>query len=172
MRSLTMVALVAGLALACQPAETPEQAAERMAAETDAATAAIDATNARMLSFVTSENADSIAAVYAPDARLYPEAEPLVEGRDAIRAKYAEWFAMGAAQIETRRLGLTVNGTLAVDRTAWTMTITADPGAPPMEPMVIQGKGVVVWQKVGDQWLIVDDVGNSDAPMMPPAGGN
>jgi ketosteroid isomerase-like protein len=172
MRSLTMVGLVAGLALACQAAETPEQAAERMAAETEAGTAAIDAAYARMNSFVTTENADSMAAMYAPEGRLYPEGEPLVEGRDTIRAKYAEWFGMGTAQIETRRLGLTVNGTLAVERTAWTMTITGEPGGPPMEPMVSQGKSVIVWQKVGDQWLILDDIGNSDAPMMPPGGRN
>jgi ketosteroid isomerase-like protein len=167
-----MVGLVAGLALACQAAETPEQAAERMAAETEAATAALDAANARMQGFVTTENADSMAAMYVADGRLYPEAEPLVEGHDAIRAKYAEWFGMGTAQIESRRLGLTVSGSIAVERVAWTMTLTADPGGPPMEPMVIRGKGVIVWQKVGDQWLIVDDVGSSDAPMMPPGGGN
>jgi len=167
-----MVGLVAGLALACQAAETPEQAAERMAAETEAATAAIDAANARMMSFVPIENPDSIASLYASDGRLYPEAEPLVEGREAIRAKYAEWFGMGTAQIESRRLGLTVSGSIAVERTAWTMTITGEPGGPPMEPMVSQGKSVIVWQKVGDQWLILDDIGTSDAPMMPPGGGN
>jgi ketosteroid isomerase-like protein len=165
-----LIGLAAGLTVACQPAETPEQAAERMAAETAAATAAIDSANARMASFVPTESADSLASMYATDARLYPEGEPLVEGRDAIRAKYAEWFAMGTAQIETRRLGLTVNGTLAVERIAWTMTITAEPGAPPMEPMVSNGKGVIVWQRIGDQWLIVDDIGNSDAPMAPPGG--
>jgi hypothetical protein len=38
--------------------------------------------------------------------------------------------------------------------------------------MVSEGKGIVVWQKVGDQWLIVDDIGNSDAPMTTPGGGN
>jgi len=113
-----------------------------------------------------------MASLYAENARLYPEAEPLVEGRDAIRAKYAEWFGMGTAEFQHRRLGLTVDGPLAIERVAWSMKITGEPGGPPMEPMEGTGKSVIVWRKVGDTWLIEDDIGNMDHPLAPPGGGS
>jgi ketosteroid isomerase-like protein len=171
MRRIGIVVGMAGLAAACQPAETPEQMEAGVAAETDSATAAIDAAYVRMMSFVTSENADSMASMYAENARLYPSDEPLVEGREAIRAKYAEWFGMGTAEFQNRRLGLTVSGPFAIERNTWSMKITGEPGGPAFE-MTGTGKSVVVWQKIGDQWLILDDIGNNDKPMTPPAGGS
>jgi ketosteroid isomerase-like protein len=170
MRRISIVVGMAGLALACQPAETPEQLEARLTAETEAATAALDSAYTRMQEFVAAENADSLAAMYAEDARLYPSDEPLVEGRDAIRAKYVEWFGMGTAEIDAERLGLVVSGPVAIERMKWSMTITANPGDPPMPPMTMVGKGVVVWRKIGDRWMIVDDIGNNDAPMTPPGG--
>jgi ketosteroid isomerase-like protein len=171
MRRIGIVAVIVGVAAACQPAETPEQMEARMAAEAEVATAALDAAYARMLSFVASENADSMASLYAENAKLYPADEPLVEGREAIRAKYVEWFGMGTAEFQNRRLGLTVNGPIAVERVTWSMKITGEPGGPVFE-MTNTGKSVVVWQKVGDQWLILDDIGNNDKPMVPLAGGS
>jgi ketosteroid isomerase-like protein len=170
MRRICIVAGIAGLAIACQATETAEQAEARMTAEAEAAAVALDSAYARMMSFVASENADSLASLYAENARLYPQDEPIVEGREAIRAKYVSWFGMGTAEIDSERLGLTVNGPIAIERMKWTMTITAEPGGPPMEPLTMVGKGVVVWRKIGNQWLIMDDVGNNDAPMVPPAG--
>lgn len=136
-----------------------------MQAEADSVGVALDAIYARMQSFVQSENADSLAALYAQDARMFPEAEPLVTGRDAIRAKYAEWFAMGTAEITSQRIGLTANGPLAVERATYTMVLRPEPGAADTTSVTIQGKSVIVWQKVDGQWLITDDIGNSDAPM-------
>jgi ketosteroid isomerase-like protein len=172
MRSVYIVAGIAALVLACRAAETPDQAEARMAAEAGVATAALDSVYERMKGFVATENADSLAALYAEDARMYPQDEPIVVGRDAIRAKYIEWFGMGTADIRSERLGILVNGPVAVERMTWTMTITAEPGGPPMEPMTMIGKGVVVWRKIGDQWLIVDDIGNNDAPMAAPGSGS
>ena len=171
MRRIRIVVGMAALAVACQPAETPEQVDARMAAEAEAATAALDAAGARMMSFVASENADSMASLYTENARMYPADEPLVEGREAIRAKYVEWFGMGTAEFQSRRLGLTVNGPFAIERVAWSMKITGEPGGPAFE-MTGTGKSVVVWQKIGDQWLILDDIGNNDKPMAPPSGGS
>lgn len=157
------------LVAACGPAaETPEQMQARMQAEAESVTVALDAIYGRMATFVTSENADSLAALYTEDARMFPEAEPLVVGRDAIRAKYAEWFGMGTATIEWKRMGVTANGPLAVERVTYTMTLRPEPGVADTMSMTIQGKSVIVWRKMGDQWLMTDDIGNSDAPMMPP----
>jgi ketosteroid isomerase-like protein len=154
---------------ACGPAaETPEQMQARMQAEAESVTVALDAIYARMASFITSESADSMATLYADDARMFPEAEPLVEGREAIRAKYAEWFGMGSATVEWKRLALTANGPLAVERGTSTMTLRPEPGVADTTSMTLQGKFVIVWRKVGDQWLMSDDIGNSNAPMVPP----
>jgi len=169
-RTCSLIGIVAAAA-ACQPAETPEQADARMAAEAETAAAELDAIYVRMMEFVASENADSIAALYAEDARLFPADEPLVVGRAAIRDKYAEWFGMGTAAFTNERIGLTVNGPLAVERLTWTMTLSAEPGGPAMAPMTIVGKNVTVWRRVAGRWMIIDDIGNNDAPMMMPGGG-
>jgi uncharacterized protein (TIGR02246 family) len=165
--------LIGGLALlvACQRAETPEQAQARMAAEAESVAVFLDAAGERMLAFATSEDADSMASLYAEDARMYPQGEPVVEGREAIRAKYAEWFAMGSAQFDIRRHSITANGPIAIERGAYTMTIRPDPGAPAgMTAMTDTGKYVLVWKRVNGQWLIADDIANSD--QLPPGTGS
>jgi ketosteroid isomerase-like protein len=160
------------LLAACQAAETPEQMQARMSAESETVTAALDAIYARMQAFIASENVDSLASLYAEDALLYPQGEPLVEGREAIRAKYAEWFAMGNAAFENRRISVTANGPLAIERGRFTMTITPEPGdTTGMPAMTETGKYVVVWKNVNGTWLISDDIGTSDQMMAPPGAG-
>jgi ketosteroid isomerase-like protein len=158
---------------ACQATETPEQQDARMAAEAEAFTAMLDSVGPRMTRFTTDENPDSVAAMYAPDARMYPEGEPMVQGREAIRAKYAEWFSMGSGEFTTNRLGVTVNGPVGVERGTFTMHIMPDSGAPPeMTEMRANGKYVIVWRLVDGQWLISDDIMNMDAMPGAPAGGS
>jgi ketosteroid isomerase-like protein len=155
---------------ACQAAETPEQMQARMAAEGEAFAAMLDSVGSRMARFTTEENPDSIAALYAPDARMFPQGEPMVQGREAIRAKYAEWFGMGSGEFTFNRLGVTVNGPIGVERGTFTMHIMPDSGAPPgMTEMRETGKYVIVWKLVDGQWLISDDIGNTDSMPGAPA---
>jgi uncharacterized protein (TIGR02246 family) len=168
MRARCVIGMLA-VVLACQRAETPAQTQARMAAEADSVAVALDAVYARMNQFLAAENADSIAALYAEDARLYPQGQPMVVGRDAIRAQYADWFGMGSAQFENHRIGITANGPLAVERGTFTMTIMPEADAPPDTPTMTEtGKYVAVWVKVDGQWLIGDDIGTSDRPASPP----
>lgn len=167
-KGLVVVGVV--MAAACAQPETAQQMQARMSAEADSVAAVIDGIYARMQRFIAEEIPDSMAAMYAEDARMYPQGEPLVEGRDAIRAKYAEWFGMGSAEFEFQRIGLTANGPIAVERGTMTMHIMPDSGAPPgMTEMTESGKYVIVWKKVDGQWLIADDIANTDAMTPPPA---
>jgi len=157
---LGVVALLAG----CQPAaETAEQAETRMASEALAARTAIEAANARMAAHMNAERFDSAAMVYAEDARgLPPNMVPDV-GRAAI-LKSLQGMAGMKATIGFTTTHVAVNGPLAVETGTYSFTFTP-PGAP--APVTDTGKYMAHWHKMGDNWMIVENIWNSDLPAMP-----
>lgn len=172
-RSFATAATATLLAAACRNAETPAQMEARMAAQSDSARAAFAAIAENMKRWVQTGQADSIAAVYADNARMYMANEPMIEGRANIRAKYAEFFGMGSWSWNVNTLGVVANGPLAVEWGTYTLAFTPGPNAPPMVaamPPADTGKFVVHWHKINGQWLIVDDIGNTSMPMAPPPG--
>jgi hypothetical protein len=56
------------------------------------------------------------------------------------------------------------NGPIAIEAGTYKFTFTP-PGAP--APMTDTGKYLVHWHKVGDKWMLVDNIWNSDLPAMP-----
>ena len=59
---------------------------------------------------------------------------------------------------------MVANGPLAIE--AGTYKITFTPAGAPA-PITDTGKYLVHWHKVGDKWMMVDDIWNSDLPAMP-----
>jgi len=166
-------AAAALLAAACAPKpETPEQAAARMAAESDSARAAIAAANARMVAHWAAGHADSAAMNYAEDAVVLMPNEPTVQGRAAIQAKMAEWLAAGSWQFQVTTTRVDASGPMAVEMGTIVMSFTPGPNAPrgmaAMFPDTL--KYVTYWRKVGDTWLIAADISNSSRPAPPPSG--
>jgi len=157
-------ALAAAVALAaCQKAETPEQAASRMQAETDSARTAIAAQNARYVRYANANQVDSVLALYTPDAVLLPPDMPAAIGRDSMRARYAAIIAPGGI-VALTPANLTVNGPIAIERGNWTYVVPAQGKTPAMH---LAGKYLVHWHNVDGQWLFAEDMWNSDAPMPP-----
>jgi ketosteroid isomerase-like protein len=168
--------LTAGAALlfaACQAAETPEQMEARMAAEADSVRAAITAMAENAKRWVQGGHADSLASMYAENARMFFANEPIIEGRAAIQDKYAQFFQMGTWDWSPTVLGVVANGPLAVEWGTYTLGFTPAPNAPPevrAMPPADTGKYVVHWQRINGQWQIVNDIGNTSMPMAPPPG--
>ncbi len=158
MAALGTVALIAG----CQPAaETAEQADARMNAEAAAARTAIEASNAQFTSHFNAGRGDSVAAHYTEDGRVMGPNMAVAAGRQAIAASMG---MMGGATLVLITESVAANGPLAVERGTYRITLTP-PGAP--GPITDTGKYLVHWHKVGDSWLMVDDIWNSDLPAMP-----
>ena len=166
MRKTGHVAMAALLAaVACQTAETPEQMRARMQTESDAARAAIEQAMAAFARHVGAGNADSVAALYADNAVLMPPNMAAATGRAAIREAFAGMLSGGAPTIHFTVQSVVANGPLAVERGRYHLTMPAAAGQPAMAD---SGKYLVHWHKVGDRWMIQEDVWNSDAPAAPP----
>ena len=68
-----------------------------------------------------------------------------------------------------RTASVVANGPIAVERGNWTFDFKPGKGAPPgMGAMTDQGKYLTHWHDVGGQWLMAEDIWNSDTPAAPP----
>ena len=81
-----------------------------------------------------------------------------------VRSAAASMGAMGGATLVLTTESVAANGSLAVERGTYKITLTP-PGA--TAPITDTGKYLVHWHKVGDNWMMVDDIWNSDLPAMP-----
>jgi len=167
------IAAVTVLVLAaCAPkAETPEQMAARLQAESDSARTAIEAANARFIRYFLAGKADSAAMNYAEDAVFMPANEPAARGRAAIQAKMAEWMGFGTWGFTATTTQVNASGPIAVEQGTYVWTLMPGPHAPPgMAAMFPDtGKYVTAWRKVNGNWVIFADISNSNRAMPAPA---
>ena len=163
-RRLMSVLGIALLGAGCAPqAETPEQAQARMAEEATAARTAIEAANASMATHMNAEHYDSAAMVYAEDARMLQPNMVVDVGRPAIVKSLGAMAGM-KVNISFATRDVAVNGPLAIESGTYTFTFTP-PGAP--GPVTDTGKYLAHWHKMGDRWMIVENIWNSDLPAQP-----
>ena len=125
--------------------------------------AVIDSANARWMAGVASGNPDSVAAVYAMNARLMPPNGPTIVGRAAIRSTWAEGLGLGKWTIILTTDSVWASGTLVLESGTWTSTFA---GAAPI-PASDKGKYVQRWIQEDGHWVVADDIYSSDNP--PPA---
>ena len=157
-----VLALGLGVVAGCAPkAETAEQADQRMASEATAARTAIEASNQQFTAHFNAGHGDSVAARYAEDGRVMAPNMAVASGRQAIAASMG---MMAGATLALTTESVAANGPLAIERGTYKITLTP-PGA--TAPITDTGKYLVHWRKVGDNWLMVDDIWNSDLPAMP-----
>jgi ketosteroid isomerase-like protein len=97
-----------------------------------------------------------VANMYAEDAYLLAPGSPIVQGRSKIQSCWAEAVkAVGDRKFTTVDLKpLAANAALEVG--TWTFRSKAQP------PQDMNGKYVVVWEKVGSDWKLAIDIWNSD----------
>ena len=166
MRRMTGVVLALGLGVAagCAPkAETAEQAEARMTADAASARTAIEASNQQFMAHFNAGQGDSVAAHYTENGRVMAPNMAVAVGRADI-AKSMGMMA-GATLVLTTE-SVDASGPLAIERGTYKITLTP-PGA--TAPITDSGKYLVHWHKVGDSWLMADDMWNSDLPAAPMA---
>lgn len=170
MRRTVQLIAVSALALAgCGPqaskVESPEDAAKRMQSETAAARSAIDGANALYMAHFNALRGDSLAALFVEDGRMMPPNGPTAVGRQAIAAGIAT-MAGSVPTIALTTLSVEANGPLAVEVGTYTFRLQPPGQTPPIND---SGKYMVHWRKLGDRWMLVDDIWNSDLGGMPMA---
>jgi uncharacterized protein (TIGR02246 family) len=116
--------------------------------------AEIAAANAKWMDFFNKGDFDGVASLYTADATALPPGSAMVKGRAAIGAM---WNGMAdqmtdpkITTIDVKRLGP------AAAREIGTFSLKTK-SSPPKE---VTGKYVVVWEKVGRDWKLANDIWN------------
>ncbi len=167
MRRYAGALAAAALVAACAKTETPEQMDTRIGAESQAARTAIEAATASFVTHFNAGHADSVVQHYMPSAVVMQPNDRTLTGRDSIRAALSQMMGWGTWRLTNTVQSVAANGPIAIVRGRWSMTFT--PGAnAPMPAMSDSGKFLTHYHRVGDQWLMAEDIWNSDIPLPPP----
>jgi ketosteroid isomerase-like protein len=136
---LTLAVIVVGIACAPPAAqESPELAAKSVAWE--------EAMN--------SADVEAVVALYSEDARLMPPNAETGQGHDAVRAAFGEMIDAGLS-IELKTTEAMAAGNLGTRIGSYVLT-SADGNE------VDRGKYIETWEEVGGEWVITNDIWNSD----------
>ncbi len=116
--------------------------------------AAIDAANAKWVAFFNKGDFDGVVSLYTADATAFPPGSGMVKGRSAIGAM---WKSMAdqmtdpkVTTIDVKRLGP------AAAREIGTFSLKTK-SSPPKE---VTGKYVVIWERIGRDWKLANDIWN------------
>lgn len=141
----------------CGPAQPRE------AREADGAVAALRAMDSALSAAVAARDPERTAGFYADNAVLMPVAEPIVEGRAAIREEWRHVFGIPGFTNTSRLVAVEASraGDLAYLRGIYE-TPMLGPGG---QQVIERGKWVSLWKRQADgEWRIVVDIFNTDAP--------
>jgi uncharacterized protein (TIGR02246 family) len=107
-------------------------------------------------------DAAALAAQYAESATSMPFDTPSIQGRAALQADFAKFFAANAgARHETRVVEVLRGDGWAIERAEYTLTFTPEGSG---KPVVETGRHVVCRRSEGGRWLIVWELWNRDKP--------
>jgi uncharacterized protein (TIGR02246 family) len=136
-------------------------AAAAMAGAQDAGLrAAVEAGNKKFVAAVGKGDVAALAALYTPDAVAFPPGGDVVKGRPAIQGMWKSVLDSGVGGIELVTTEADAQGPLAFE--SGTYVIKGKDGS-----VADRGKYVVVWKKVGGQWMLHRDIWNTSMPPRP-----
>jgi uncharacterized protein (TIGR02246 family) len=113
---------------------------------------------------VKAGDAAALAALYAPDAVMYPPDEKMAKGQGAIRASFERFLAANTVQ----DMQLTYDVTSTTGDSSWAsgqfkMTVAPKAGG---AAQTMEGRFTSVAARKGGKWVYVSD--HASVPMPPP----
>ena len=133
----------------------------------DAARAELQAADAAYSGLFATMYADSFAAMYTADAKMYPPNDSARAGTEAIRAFGAQFADMQGFSVTFHPVDLGVGGggDMGYTLSHYVATFTGPDGNPGTD----RGHDFHVWRKQADgSWKIVVDIWNSEVAMAMP----
>lgn len=103
---------------------------------------------------------EALVSLYTDEPVLMPQGQPVVAGKNAIRALYQSFFKEFAVKGEGKVVEVEVSGDLGYFWNRYTLTATPRAGGEPIEG---EGKSVFIVKRQGDgSWKIARLIDNSD----------
>ncbi len=115
---------------------------------------AVEDAEAKFSSFFAKGDMQSLSNLYAEDAAILPPNGARIEGRAKIRTFWQTAFEAGVKKVETRTLETSGGGDELYEIGSYTLYGDEN-------KLLDEGKYVVVWRKVGKNWLMYRDIWNS-----------
>lgn len=125
----------------------------------------IDSQNTKFEAWYAAGQIDSLATIFAEDARqMPPNMAPLV-GRDSIKAFWTNAVKWGKWEFDLNAVDVVAADSLAVERGTYTLKFTAGAGSP-MPSFEDRGNLVHLWRRESDGvWRLVWDAPVSMIPL-------
>ena len=134
------------------------------AASATAADKGIAAVDQAWMKAMLAGDAAAVAALYAPDAVMYPPDAMEVRGRDAIRKAYEDLFAgMKIHDVKVTPARYETRGDTSMGWGRFALTMVPKGGG---DPVSVEGRFTAVAKKIFGKWSYVVD--HSSAPLPPP----
>jgi ketosteroid isomerase-like protein len=114
----------------------------------------------------TGKDVERILSFWGDDALVLPPGQPLVEGKEAIRAFVAQSLKIPGFKIHwvSEKISFSPDGQLAYMRGTNETTLTGPDG----KLMTVRGRGITVWRRDPDgQWRCIIDIWNEPPPSTP-----
>ncbi len=105
------------------------------------------------------KDVDKIVSYWSDDAVVIPQAQPIAEGKQAIRSFVIESLKTPGFKIHwvSKSVSFSPDGNLAYMRGDNEITVPGSDGV----PMTLPGRGITVWRRQQDgQWRCVVDIWN------------
>jgi ketosteroid isomerase-like protein len=104
----------------------------------------------------TARDSAKVASFYADDAVVMPPNQQMVRGREKIEAYYKNGFATSSGTLRLQPIESAVVGLRGFEVGTSSLSVSGKAES--------AGKYVVIYGRVKDQWKIVYDIFNDDAP--------
>ena len=119
-----------------------------------------DAEN-RLAAALKAQDSKSIASMYTESARLLPHGAPTLSGREQIGAFFEQAFGQGI--VAAKFTALEVDGSEQQAIEIGKYELFAQP-TPPQQVTAVKGRYLVVWMRIGNEWMLHRDIFNDDSP--------
>lgn len=132
--------------------------------------AGVDSAATRLLTALRTNGSDSLLALMANDVVLMPPNEPVLKGKEAVRA----WYDQFLSQLRTSDLRITdrevlIGGEWATELAGFEWTLVPVAGGPSTTD---RGSYIQVWHREPDgRWLFARELWNSTSPPAGPSKG-
>jgi uncharacterized protein (TIGR02246 family) len=126
---------------------------ETALAESENVRAAVEAGNRAFAAAFAKGDSEAIARLYTEDGQVIPPGAPIASGRAALAAFWRGTIESGIKSVALETTAVESAGDLAYE--TGTARLTAGDGA------INEARYVVVWKRVGKQWLLHRDIWNA-----------